>query len=179
MGEKILICYGTRYGTTAKISEFMANVLREQGADVELVDLKRDRPQQALDTYSLILIGSGIQMGRWTGEPLKFIKNNEAALARARVAIYVVCAFAANPEKCDFVQTEFIDKVLAKYPSLRPVATTYFAGMYDFSKYNRFIRALVRKIIKSENKFTEPIPEKIDYRDWDKIREWAVGLVAA
>ena len=57
-----------------------------------------------------------------------------------------------------------LDKELAKYPWLRPIALEIFAGKYDPSKPGM-------------NFFERLLPAR-DYRDWNAIRAWANALPA-
>jgi len=61
-----LIVYGTRYGATASTSEEIAEVLRKEGFDVRVVNAKEEKVGDIAE-YDLIIVGSGIQINRWTG----------------------------------------------------------------------------------------------------------------
>jgi menaquinone-dependent protoporphyrinogen oxidase len=177
MTDRVLVGYGTRYGSTAETAEEMAKAAQEIGVEVDVIDLKKSAPPRPLQDYNLVVIGSGIQAGRWAKEPLKFIEKNLDALAKNRAAIFVVCGYAANPAKCEFAQIEFLNKIMEEYPSLAPVSTGLFPGVFDFSKYNFLMRSLVKRMLKSEMEPGEEIPDKIDLRDNERVREWITGLV--
>ena len=179
MTRNLLICYGTRYGSTAEVAEKMAETAQEIGVTVDLVDLKRNKIPERIQDYDLIVIGSGIMGGRWTKEPLKFIKDNLEVLSRTKIAIFVVCGFAASEDKCETAQVEYLDNFSVEFPGLSPVLTGLFAGVFDFKKYSFPVRALVKRMIKQQIPPGEEFPDKIDYRNWDKICEWMTGLVSA
>ena len=71
---KTLLVYGTRYGTTASTSEEIAKVLLAEGFDVKVVNAKEEKIKD-ISPYDLIIVGSGIQMGKWTGEAEDFLKR--------------------------------------------------------------------------------------------------------
>lgn len=173
---KTLICYGTRYGTTGEIVEEMAKTAREAGAEVDVVELDKKTPEVDLKDYGLVIVGSGIQAGQWKKEPLEFIEKNLHELKQRRVALFVVCGDAGNPERCDTAQAEYLDTIVASYPDLEPVSTGLFGGMFDFKRYNFVVRALVKRIVKSRAPPGEDVPEVMDFRDWEKIREWVHEL---
>jgi menaquinone-dependent protoporphyrinogen oxidase len=187
MTERVLIGYGSRYGSTADIAEAMAKTVQEVsdqakaaqgvGIQVDLINLKKAAPPSPLEDYDLVVIGSGIQAGRWTKEPLEFIKDNLDVLSRTKVALFVVCGYAASPDKCDFAQSEFLDKIVEEYPDLAPISTGLFPGVFDFSKYNFAVKALVKRIVTQQMKPGEKVPEKIDYRDWEMVNDWITKLV--
>ena len=79
--NKALIVYGTRYGATARTSENIAETLSEEGLYVKVVNLKKDVVKD-IDEYDLVIVGSGIQINKWTGEPKKFLKKFQKELTK-------------------------------------------------------------------------------------------------
>lgn len=173
MAEKVLVCYGTRYGSTAEVAAEIGRTIQEWGVAADVVDLKKGKVQPS--GYDLVVIGSGIQAGKWTKEALGFITRHKDALAETRVALFVVCASAGSPDKCSFAQTEYLDKIAASFPFLDVVTTGLFGGVFDFKKYSAPVRMLVKSIVKKQTPDGN-VPEKIDMRDWDKVRAWAKSI---
>ena len=64
-----------------------------------------------------------------------------------------------------------------KYPGLYPISTALIGGVFEFKRYNLVIRALVKNIVKNQMPPGEKLPEKLDFRNWDMIRDWINGLV--
>jgi menaquinone-dependent protoporphyrinogen oxidase len=58
-----LLVYGTRYGATASTSEEIATVLRSEGLQVKIVNLKNEKVKD-ISPYDLIIVCSGMQMGK-------------------------------------------------------------------------------------------------------------------
>ncbi len=85
---KTLIVYGTRYGATTSTSEEIAKVLRGEGFDVKVVNAKEEKIKD-ISPYELIVVGSGMQMGKWTGEAEDFLKRFQKELAQKKIAIFV------------------------------------------------------------------------------------------
>ncbi len=175
--KRIAICYGSRYGTTTEIVQDMAKTAEEAGAEVDVVDLRRQAFPAQEAKYDLYVVGSGIQAGKWTKQPLELLEK--LAESSSRVAIFVVCGDAGSPDRCGIAQTEYLDRIAARYPSLSIVSTGLFGGMFDFKRYNFIVRALVKRIVKSQLPEGEELPETMDFRDWNQIREWMQGLVAS
>lgn len=175
--KRIAICYGSRYGTTTGIVEEMAKAAQEAGATVDMVDLKKGSHPFSLSDYDLIIIGSGIAAGQWTKEPRKFMEKHTEELSKTKVALFVVCGDAGNPDLCDDAQVAYLDKIAAQYPEITPVSKGLFGGMFDFKKYNFMVRKLVQGIVKKNLPEGEELPEVIDYRDPGKVRNWIVDLV--
>ena len=179
MTKKVLICYGTRHGTTTGIVAEMAKVAEEAGVHVESMELKKKLPKLNLIDYDLVIIGSSIQIGKWKKEPLKFIEENLPALSTTKTALFVVCGDAGTPEGCVTAQTNYLDTIVEMYPSLQPISTGVFGGMFDFKKYNFAMRAMLKRIVASQQPEGAEIPEVIDYRNWDQVRDWMHSLIQA
>ncbi len=177
MMNKVLICYGTRYGTTTEVVQEMSKTAQELGAQVDVVHLQNKTPIPAPEDYGLVIVGSGIQAGQWTKEPLEFIKNNLEKLAQTKTALFVVCGDAGSPDKCAEAQINYLDKIVEENPGLTPVSTALVGGMFDFKRYNFAVRALIKRIVKKELPPGEELPDKIDFRDWDMIRNWIKEIV--
>jgi menaquinone-dependent protoporphyrinogen oxidase len=174
---KVAICYGSRYGTTHEIAKGMAETARTLGAEVDTYELKKEKLSTSLEDYDLVVIGSGIQVGKWTKESLKFIEKHLQSLSKQKVAFFVVCGDAGNPERCDLAQKQYLDDVIAKFPEITPISTGLFAGMFNLKKYNFATRALVKSIIRKQSPEREDIPEVMDFRNWDQINGWITSLI--
>ena len=177
---KALIIYGTRYGATASTSEEIAEILRKEGLDVRVVNAKEEKVQDITE-YELVIVGSGIQINRWTGEPEKFLKKFQKELAKKKVAIFVCCG-GAHPlsegeEKTKETQeakTKYLEEKAVKY-NIHPVAFGLFGGVYDFNKMSWFFRKTMSAVKPKleEAGFKETEPGLYDTRDLNAIRSWA------
>ncbi len=58
----------------AGTSEEIAETLSKEGIDIKVANLKKDKVKGIID-YELVIVGNGIQMNKWTGEPVKFLKK--------------------------------------------------------------------------------------------------------
>jgi menaquinone-dependent protoporphyrinogen oxidase len=180
---KALIVYGTRYGATAMTSEEIADVFRQEGLDVRVVNLK-DEKVKDISEYDLVLVGSGIRIKKWTKEPEKFLKKYQKELANKKTAIFISCG-AKYPldEKADveteieYARTKYLEGKAAKY-NLQPIALGLFGGVYNFNKMGWFFRktlsAVKPQLEEAGVKQTEP--GLYDTRDLDAIRNWAKEL---
>jgi menaquinone-dependent protoporphyrinogen oxidase len=177
MMNKVAIIYGTRYGTTTEVVQDMSNTARELGAQVDVVHLEKGTLFPEPEEYDLVIIGSGIQAGQWTKRPLKYIEQKLESLSKTKVALFVVSGYAGNPDKVAEAQADYLDKMSEKYPGLSPISTALIGGVFEFKKYNLVVRALVKSIAKRNTPPGEELPEKIDFRDWDMIRDWIKGIV--
>lgn len=180
---KTLIVYGTRYGATGETSEEIAKVLREEGFDVKVLNLKQEKVKD-ISEYDLVIVGSGIQMGKWTSEADDFLKKFRAELAKKKVALFVSSAFTPVYRiqgKTSEIQSA-IEKYLhekAKSYSLNPVDVTVFGGVLDFNKMGFMTRRALggMKVSFESSGYKETKPGIYDTRSSGEIREWAKKLV--
>jgi menaquinone-dependent protoporphyrinogen oxidase len=184
MLKQALIVYGTRYGATESTSEEIAKVLRAEGQEVKVVNAKKEKVKD-VSAYDLIIVGSGMQMGKWTGEPEKFLDQFQKELAAKKLAVFVSSAAQALNEyekksvEIEKARKQYLEAVVAKY-DLHPVSMVILGGVWDFNKMNfLFKRTLSGFKPKIEAAgFKEVQPGLYDTRDWPAIRAWAKGLVS-
>jgi menaquinone-dependent protoporphyrinogen oxidase len=106
-------------------------------------------------------------MFRWHKEAARFLSRHRKAILERPVAV-----FALGPVHDPRDESEWqdswaqLEKELAKYPWLAPVAVEVFGGKYDPDNLRWPINLLAGN---------EPAS---DIRDWDAIRAWARDLVA-
>lgn len=174
---KALVVYGSRYGTAAEIAREIARIIVEKGVSV---DLKEDKEAIKLDPspYDLIIVGSGIKMGKWTKDSIKFLKNNKNILENKRVALFVSCS-AANEEKSRKMGWDnYLKKVSEEYLYNKKVSLGLFGSKYDPNTRHGLMHKMTMKFWKKdleEKGFDTSIPH--DFRNWDEIRTWASNLV--
>ena len=177
---KALIVYGTRYGATASTSEEIAEILHNEGFDVRVVNAKKDKVKDIAE-YDLVMVGSGIKIGKWTKEPEKFLKKYQNELTKKIVALFVCCGSTQpldeEEEKSKSIEearTKYLEEKAAKY-NLQPVTLGLFGGVYDFNNMpwwsKKFMGSIKPKLDAAGFKETEP--GVYDTRDLNAIRSWA------
>ena len=181
--RKALIVYGTRYGTTANTSDVIADTLRQVGFEVKIVDAKKDKVQ-SISEFDLILVGSGIQMGKWTSEPEDFIKKHQKELSTKKLALFVSCG-GANPlsegeqkdKELNNAKTKYLEEKATEL-KVNPIALGFFGGCYDFNKMSWFFKKTLSSIKpKLEGAgYKESKAGVYDLRDLDSIRSWTREL---
>jgi menaquinone-dependent protoporphyrinogen oxidase len=175
MNDRILVCYGSRYGSTGEIAEKIGEILSNRGATVEVVNLKKDKVKD-LKSFDLFIIGSGIRMGRWTKEPLKFLKKNRDLLSRKKVALFVSCMSASKPETCQQGRRDYLDKIIADYPEITPISMGIFGGLIDPTRGGFMTKGIMKALLQEFVREGEEPPEYVDLRDWEQIQSWVENL---
>jgi menaquinone-dependent protoporphyrinogen oxidase len=164
MLTSVLVAYATRYGSTQEVATAIAATLREQGLTV---DLQSARDVREVKPYEAVVLGAPLYMFRWHKDARRFVSRHRQALVERPVAI-----FALGPVHEPHDEEEWqdswsqLDRALAKYPWLTPVAREMFGGKYDPDRLGFFIRLFAGD---------EPAS---DLRDWEAIRTWASDLAS-
>jgi menaquinone-dependent protoporphyrinogen IX oxidase len=179
MSKNVLIVYGTRYGATEGTSEEIAKVLRSEGLDVRVVNAKKEKVKD-ISGYDLVIVGSGMQMAKWTGAAENFLKNSQKELSSKKVAIFVssgaqaLIEYEGKTEEIEKARKQYLEDKAVKY-NLHPISMVIFGGVWDFNKMSFLFRKTLASFKPKieEAGFTETKPGLYDTRDWDTIRTWA------
>jgi len=165
MSDKVLVAYGSKYGSTAEIADAIGQVLQETGLDVEV---RSAETVDDLAPYQAVILGSGVYAGMWRKEAAQFLETHQAELAERPVWL-----FSSGPsgegdpvELLDGWRFPEAQGPIADRISPRDMAV--FHGNIDRDKLN-LAEKLIVKAVKGEFG---------DFRDWDAIRNWASGVAS-
>jgi menaquinone-dependent protoporphyrinogen oxidase len=179
---KTLVVYGTRYGATTGTSEEIAKMLRENGFDVTVINAKKEKIKD-ISEYELIIVGSGMRMGKWTHEADNFLKKFQKELKQKKLAIFVstMKTVSEREGKTDDVakmRKTALEEKVTEY-NLHPIALGFFGGVLDYNKMGFFFKRTMGFLKPQLEKdgFEETQPDLYDLRDWDEIRNWGKELV--
>ena len=162
MPTSVLVAYATKYGSTQEVAEAVAATLRESGLKV---DIQPAREVRTLEGFDAVVLGAALYMFRWHKDALHFLSRHRKALIERPVAV-----FALGPTHSPRDEKEWqgsraqLDKQLAKYSWLKPVAVEILGGKFDPAKLSFPF-----------NKFAGKEPAT-DIRDWTAIRAWAGSI---
>ena len=180
---KVLIVYATRYGATAGTSEEIAKILHEEGFEARVVNAKEEKVKD-ISEYGLVVVGSGIQMGKWTSEADGFLNRFDKELGQKKLALFVssmktVSEREGKTDDLTASRKAALDDKVAKY-DLHPIAMGFFGGVVNYNKMNFLFRRTMGFLKPQLEKdgFKEVRPGVYDLRNWDEIRSWARELAA-
>jgi menaquinone-dependent protoporphyrinogen oxidase len=180
---KTLIVYGTRYGATAGTAEEIAKILRSEGFDVKVMNAKEEKVKD-ITPYELVVVGSGLQMGRWTGEVEDFIKRFSKELAQKKVAVFLssmktVLEREGKLEELAKDRKLELDDKIAKL-AFKPISVGFFGGVVNYNSMNFITRKAFgsMKTRLEQDGFKESKPGVYELRDWEEIRRWAKDLAS-
>lgn len=119
--NKTLIAYATRGGTTEDYAKAIKSVLTDEfNMQADLVNLKKSRNPD-LRQYKNIIVGAGIKMFRMHKEGAEFLEKKN--FEEKKVGI-----FLSSLVPRDEAIKKYVDVILQKNPTLKPIAVEVFGG---------------------------------------------------
>jgi menaquinone-dependent protoporphyrinogen oxidase len=163
---RVLVAYGSRFGSTREIAARIADIVRSGAAGV---DFREVDERLRVDSYDAVVLGSGVYNGSWTDEATAFVRRHGHALARKPVWLFSVGSFGdRHPLIGRFIKKE--PKEIGEFTeALRPQDYRVFAGVLDIGQWPLWGRLLFRALGGREG----------DNRRWTDIDAWAAQIASA
>lgn len=169
---RVLILYGTTEGLTARISEYVADVIRDHGHEAYAVDIK-DTAAPEPDDYDVVIVGASIHMGKHEGYVVDFVKWYRDALERLPSAFFSVSLAAHdNMEEAKGYIEEFVRET-----GWRPDRVGIFGGALLYTQYGFIKRHLMKKIARDKGNPDTDTSRDYVYTEWDDVRHFAEDLL--
>jgi len=171
---RIYIAYATKEGQTAKIADYIAEVVRAHGHEADTVDIghTRDGVPAGCDG---VIVGSSIHMGKHDKHAAAFVRRNREVLERVPSAFFSVslAAHGDEAEAAGYVE-EFETET-----GWRPAQVALFGGALPYTQYGFLTRHLMKKIVgdKPGNLGTDTSRDYV-YTEWDGVRRFAEDFLA-
>ncbi len=164
MEIKVLVAYASTHGSTQEVAEAVTAELSERGLTVDLQPIRNVR---TLDGYSAVVLGAPLYMVHWHKDARHFLSRYQKVLTNGLpLAIFAGGPIGAGDEKEWQDVRGQLDRELAKFPWLKPVAVQIVGGRFDPTKLH-----LPYSLIPA----LRQMPAR-DLRDWTAIRSWASHL---
>ena len=171
--SNILIIYSTTDGHTPKICSRIKQVVEEQENRVTVIPVDNANSVD-LDSFDKIVIGASIRYGKHHHEIYKFIESHLQPLENKPSAFFSVNVVARKPGKDRPETNPYLQKFL-KQISWKPRQLGVFAGKIDYQKYRFLDRFMIRLIMKMTKGPTDT-NTKIEYTNWDRVKEFGKRL---
>jgi menaquinone-dependent protoporphyrinogen oxidase len=158
MAATTLIAYATKHDSTHQVAELVADVLRDDGLDVDV------RPASAVtdvEPYDVVMIGGALYMGRWHRDARRLLSHHRAALAERPVFVFGMGPLEMVDEQIADSRKQ-LDHALSKVPEVKPIGVAIFGGVVDPEKLH----------------FPFNHMPAGDARDLDAIRGWAHAVAS-
>ena len=155
------------------MAQKIAEILTQQGFNVTVVDAKR--APSTIESYGLVVVGSGLRADKWTKETTRFLDENAQTLQRKKTALFVSCQIAdrkdGDPIK-EKARIKYLQGVAQKY-GLQPLAYGFFGGFMDFHQSHGLVVDVMMKVNRRKlEKGGLDQSKTLDTRNWVEIEGW-------
>lgn len=156
---KVLLPVASRHGATREIGDAIADVLRESGFEVDVVD---PDDVEDIEPYGAVVLGSSVYVGRWAASARAFVDRFAVRLASRPVWL-----FSSGPVGDPPAPAGDPEEVAPLMRRMGARGHRTFAGRLDrggLALAERAVVALVQA-------------EQGDFRAWADVQDWA-GRIA-
>ncbi len=162
MSERVLVAYGSKFGSTAEIAQAIGTALRVAGLEV---DVKRAREVRSLEPYRAVVLGSAVYMARWRRDAMRLLRRRRRELAQREVWI-----FSSGPVGEENAEPDEKQERWTKPKRVQRLATEINAHEHVVfgGRVSEDAGGFLRK-----NMAKNTPPELRDRRDWTAIGAWA------
>ena len=174
---RFLVIYSTIDGHTRRIAERVALVAGRAGHDPEIVSADDGSVDLLIASSDVVVIGGGIRYGHYSRSLEHVVRANHDAIAARPNAFFSVCLSAgghagARPATAWGYVDEFISRT-----GWQPGRIASFAGALQYSKYNPFIKFMMRLILGVAGGETDASHD-YEYTDWAAVERFASEMAA-
>lgn len=168
---RILVLYGTTERHTEKIAQSVGNTLTTRGFDVDIIEAGTLDP--APSAYDGIIVAASIHAGHYQKAVTRWLRAHQAEFGKKPTAFLSVCLAAASKRPQAVAEISSIISRFVHDVGWQPTVTKAVAGALLYTKYNFFIRWIMRRIAAKEGGDTNTSRD-YDYTDWNDLREFGV-----
>lgn len=172
--SRILILYSTTDGHTLKISQYLQQVIAEQGHEVDVIAIDASEPLN-LEAFDKIVIGASIRYGKHQQHVYDFIDRHRRSMESRPNAFFSVNLVARKPGRDQLDSNPYVKKFLGQI-AWQPHHVAIFAGKLNYPIYNWLDRNIIRLIMRLTGGPTDPATVR-EFTDWQKVD--AFGLLVS
>lgn len=171
---KVLVAFHSVQGQAAKIAERIAQVLRDEGASVEVAAVES---ALAPDGYDAVVLGDSIHEVHHSRELKRYLRDHASALDSVHTALFQVSLTSTNPDEEHTDTARSMVQELLDDTGFDPDIVGMFAGNLAYTKYGWFKKRLMRAIVKREGGSLD-MTQDHEYTDWDAVEHFAHDIAA-
>lgn len=161
---RLLIVYGTTDGHTRKIAEAVAEHVACWGHAPTLADAATHPP--SVDGWDAVIVCAPLRRQRHPQAVMRFVRDNVARLNQVPTAFFSVSLTAAGKDVSP--ARACADQFLAQ-TGWRPGMVRLVAGALRYTRYNWFVRWMMRRIARKNGGDTDTTRDHV-YTDWRRLR---------
>jgi menaquinone-dependent protoporphyrinogen oxidase len=172
--KPILVLYATREGQTQRIAEHIDGRLRASGIPCELINVKYVPAGFSLIRYRSAILAASVHVGKHQREMVNFVRKNRQNLEDMRTALVSVSLSQAgvqdpnSPPDQRLQAAADVEKLINVFilkTQWKPTHVKSVAGALMYSKYNFFVRFIMKQIAGRAGASTDTSRDH-EFTDW-------------
>ena len=176
---RVLVVHASRHGATRGIAERIAQVIRDEGHEV---DLAPAAAHPSVGGHDAVVMGSGVYMGSWLDDGIDFLRANRGLLSARHVWLFSsgpLLGSSKEDRSKDPIENALGPvegpgsggrrKLQELVDEINPRDHQVFAGAYDPSDPPK---NLAERFVRLMPAAKNVLPTG-DFRDWPAIEAWA------
>ncbi|MFG2516143.1 flavodoxin domain-containing protein [Streptomyces sp. NPDC048584] len=158
MDERVLVAYGSANGSTERIAETVAEVLRTAGITAEALPAGSVTDP---DRYEAVVVGGALYAGRWHKDARRFVRRNRGALSRRPVWFFSSGPLDSTASERDIPPVPGVRRAMDRLDVRQHVT---FGGCLTEGAHGRVAGMILRS------------GKGGDFRDFAVIEHWAADV---
>ncbi|MBN1438352.1 MAG: hypothetical protein JW929_02995 [Anaerolineales bacterium] len=130
MEDRTLIAYSSKYGSTKKAAEAVADSLGACGLPADLMPVSKVTHPAP---YAAFILGAPLYIGRWPVAFRRFLVRHQDLLSRRTLLIFTLGPTSTDPSAWEAARCQLKGE-LEKHPWLNVLQAELFGGRYDPSR---------------------------------------------
>jgi menaquinone-dependent protoporphyrinogen oxidase len=172
---RVLVLYGTTEGQTAKVARAIAARLAADAVDADVVQAGHGDPRPA--DYDGIVVAGSLHAGGYQKPVVRWLRAHGGELAKLPTAFVSVCLAIASTQANARDEARAIPQRFAEELGWHPTVIEVVAGALQYTKYNIFIRWMMKRIAAAAGGDTDTSRD-YEYTDWRDVRDFADRFAA-
>lgn len=184
--KPLLVLYATQEGQTQRIAGHIGIRLRENGLSCEVINVKYPPADFSLKNYGAAILAASVHTGKHESEMVHFVLKNRQTLEQMPSAFLSVSLSQAGVQDRNATSERreqaaadvkgMIERFVAK-TQWQPTRAEPVAGALMYSKYNPFLRFIMKRIARREGASTDTSRDH-EFTDWAALDRFVSDFAA-
>lgn len=173
--SRILVLYDSYDGQTGRIAERIRDVAARAGHQVALRRFEGLADADEILNHDAVVVGAAVRYGHHGRNIEKALRPYVVALGQRPNAFFSVCLSAGGPGAKPESARRYVED-FTRRTGWQPRESASFAGALTYSKYNPFIRFMMKLIVGMAGGETDASRD-YEYTDWVAVERFGKRFV--
>jgi len=176
--KRVAIVINTRFGQTEKIALHLRQGFMALGLETQIFSLRNAKDFLAVDVrdFDAVVIGAPVYQQHFSKDMIRWTKNNLALLKLKTTGFFSVSGNAGDAHKQARAADDMLLKTFLDQSGLQPQFVASFGGCIHFTKYNFFLKFIMRKISEKAQGSVDTSRD-LELTDWAQVTAFGNAFV--